>query len=639
MRGFIRIRTLTVAALSLGLVLMFTSCSDDDTPAKDSAVPDTTQPDLGTPDAPVTDTGEPDGPAVQGKKLIILHTNDLHDHLMGMPNADYKPASTGDGTLGGFARLAARIKAERAAAGTDPVLLLDSGDFLMGTLFGWLAITDAPIMMLMQEMGYDATTLGNHEFEWGSKALAGFIGAAVKGGYKVPIVASNTVFDATDAGDDELEALQKSGAIVTKVVKTLDNGLKVGIFGLMGDSAATLAAAGKPVTWSKLADAAKPIIKELREQDKVDVVVCLSHSGTDETGKGEDADLAKDAPGIDVIISGHTHKELAKPVKVGDTLIVQTGKNTKKLGRLTLTVPDGGGKPVQTDYKLLALDDTVKGDAAIQTKIDDHIKKIDAVLAPAKLAYNAVVAETAFDLSFPYFSETPLGNVVTDAFVTVHNKLNPTEPADCAMEAGGYIRDAIEKGKTGQLWLADVYRAVPLGVGPDKKPGTSLVTAYFNGKDIKAAAELVPLAEGPLLNSQVYYLQVSKEVQIEYIMGGLPSISVKKVTIGGQDVKFTDTTKCYKVVINLFVAEMLSLVSSATSGLLKIEPKEKDCTTLITDWTTRIVDADPTTTTIEELKAWQAVVQYLAAFPDTDGDKIPDVPQSYAKTQNRIVGK
>jgi len=636
MRGFERICTLAVA-LSLA-PLHVAGCSDDTTPTKDSAVPDTGQPDMGAPDAPVADTGGPDGPVVQGKKLVILHTNDLHDHLMGMPNADYQPASTGDGTLGGFARLAARIKAERAAAGNDPVLLLDSGDFLMGTIFGWLSITDAPTMMLMHEVGYDATTLGNHDFEWGSKALAGFIGAALKGGYKVPIVASNTVFDAKDPGDDELEALKTSGAIVTKLVKTLDNGLKVGLFGLMGKEAADLSLAGKPVTFADQVDTAKAMIKELREQDKVDVVICLSHSGTDEKGVGEDADLAKLAPGIDVIISGHTHKELPQPVKVGDTLIVQTGKNTKKLGKLNLTVPDGK-TPVQTGYTLVALDDKVKGDAAIQTKIDDYVKKIDAALAPAKLAFNAVVAETTFDLSFPYFSETPLGNVVTDAFVTVHNKLNPTEPADCAIEAGGYIRDAIEKGKTGQLWLADVYRAVPLGVGPDKKPGTSLVTAYFNGKDIKAAAELVPLAEGPMLESQVYFLQVSKEMQIEYVKGGIPTTAVKSVKIGGQDVSFTNTTKCYKIVINLYVAELLSLVSSATSGMLKIEPKEKDCSTLVTDWSTRIIDADPTTAGVQELKAWQALVQYLAAMPDTDGDKIPDVPQSYATTQNRIVGK
>jgi 5'-nucleotidase len=626
-------------AVILAIPLVVIACSDDDKPVPDSAVPDSgLDGDSGT-------DGAADAPSPQEQKLVILHTNDLHEHLMGFgPNADYTPASTGDGTKGGIARLAAKIKAERAAA-TAPLLLLDSGDFLMGSIFTWLDADKAPTMMLLQDLGYDAVTLGNHEFDWSLAGLVLFLDAAVKAGFKVPIVASNLKFDASDPGDDKLEALVISGTIVTKLVKTLDNGLKVGIFGVMGDEAATLSAeATKPLTFDSakdaVADVAKAMIKELREQDKVDLVICLSHSGIKDDGSGEDKLLAADAPGIDVIISGHSHHKLTSPVEVGETLIVQTGKYGEALGRLELTLEEG--RVVSHTYELIELDDQVKGDDEVQKKVDGYIQDLDDLLKPAQLTYKTVIAETAFDLAYPhyrdeYFTETILGNVVTDAYLQVYNTLNPTEPADCSIESQGTLRDPVFKGKTGKLWLADIYRAVPLGVGPDGKPGYPLVTFYLHGQDLKSAAELLLLSQG-MLDLPPFFLQVGG-MQIEYQGGGVPTMSVTSIKIGGQEVDLADKTKCYKVVTNYLLAESLGLVADATQGLLKVEAKDKDCTTAITDMSQRIVDADPAAPGLQELKPWQALVTYMQSFPDTNSNQIPDVPSSYSQLQGRIVAK
>jgi len=630
-----------LAASALALALLWAvGCSDDDKPTPDSAVPDSTV-DSQTPDAgdgAVSDIA-PDGPAGATHKLIILHTNDIHAQLEGLaPNADYTPATTGDdATLGGIARLAAKIKSERSAAGSTPLLLLDSGDFTMGSLFGWLDTTKAPEMSLLQAMGYDAVTLGNHEFEWTSKALAAFIGAGVTNGFKVPIVQSNMVFDATDPADDALEAFTKDGTIVKKLIKTLPDGLKVGLFGIMGKDAAELAAPGKPVTFEEMITASKKMIKELRDQDKVDLVICLSHSGIETTASGEDGELAAKAPGIDVIISGHSHTKLDQPIKVGDTLIVQTGKYGRYLGKLELEV--SGGKIAKSTYALLPIDDSIQGDSAIQQQIDGYKQEIDALLQPAGLAYDKVIAETTFDVTFPYFQETLLGNLITDAYLKVYNTLNPTAPADAAIEAGGVIRDEIMKGKTGELWLADVYRALPLSVGPDQKPGTPLVALYLNGKDLKAAAELMALAQG-MLSSQVYFLQFGG-MQVEYAKAGFPTMAVSSIKIGDplQAVDPTDTTKCYKILTNLYLAQMMSLASSASGGMLKIEAKESDCQTVVTDPATHLVDADPTTAGVQELKAWQALVQYISSFPDTNSNSIPDIPSAYSQLQDRIIAK
>ena len=130
------------------------------------------------------------------------------------PEIDYTPASPNDdATRGGMARLAAAIggaKASAAAAGT-PVLLLDAGDFMMGTPFELLATVASPELAMMHALGYDATTIGNHELDWTPHGLAGILQAAVTNNVTFPILSSNMNFSATDPADDELAALASAG--------------------------------------------------------------------------------------------------------------------------------------------------------------------------------------------------------------------------------------------------------------------------------------------------------------------------------------------------------------------------------------------------------------------------------------------
>src|SRR5690349_10605925 len=132
-----------------------------------------------SPAPPATGGGAGAGAA---QKLVILHTNDLHSHLQGFgPEQDYTPLDVDDDeTVGGAARLAAAIGAARAQAAKDetPVLLLDAGDFMMGTLFELLGTQAAPELSLLQALDYDAVTLGNHEFDWTPRGLAGILAAA-----------------------------------------------------------------------------------------------------------------------------------------------------------------------------------------------------------------------------------------------------------------------------------------------------------------------------------------------------------------------------------------------------------------------------------------------------------------------------
>jgi 5'-nucleotidase / UDP-sugar diphosphatase len=140
------------------------------------------------------------------KRLTIIHTNDLHSHLLGhSPNIDYTPETVNDDeTLGGWARIATVIKGEKQAR-DHPVLVLDAGDFLMGTLFHMISREEAVELVLMKEMEFDLTTLGNHEFDLKPEGLSRILRAAESKGGMPQIIASNLIFDPTEKADDTLE--------------------------------------------------------------------------------------------------------------------------------------------------------------------------------------------------------------------------------------------------------------------------------------------------------------------------------------------------------------------------------------------------------------------------------------------------
>jgi 5'-nucleotidase len=450
-------------------------------------------------------------------------------------------------------------------------------------------------------------------------------------------------FSATDPGDDDLEKFKTAGLIKTKLVKTV-GGLKVGIIGLLGQNATLISALKAPLNFSGIAGASAAAVMDLRQNDKVDLVIALSHSGIDPMGAGEDRALADDptvnaAGGIDVIISGHTHDVLQMPVHTGKTWIVQTGAYGRNLGEMHLTATKSStGTSLAVDqYRLLPIDDSVAGDATTQARVDGYISAIDGLLMPAGLSYKKVLGETSADIGAAPYVETGIGDLVADAYLAVTKSLQPTAPPVIAIDASGDIRDDIKKGKTGQQWLADLFRVQPLGIGPtDHKPGYPLVTFYVNGKDIVAGLELSAGAKS--LKSSDYFLQVAG-MTVTWKESDPLFSRVSSVKIGDTAVDLMDTTTCYKMVTNIYVAGLLGLVKNLMGGTREVVAKEQDCKTPIADLTTHIVDGNPATPEVEELKEWQALVGFVSKLPDSTGNSIPDIPATYgaAASPPRIV--
>src|SRR5262249_9503615 len=142
-----------------------------------------------------------------------------------------------------------------------------------------------------------------------------------------------------------------------------------------------------PLTFEDIATAAARVVKDLRDNDKVDVVIALSHSGINSSGVGEDQVLATKVPDIDVIVSGHTHDVLTAPVKVGKTLIVTAGAYGEHLGQLELSATPGTPGVSLDKYTLVDIDDKTMGNATTQAGIDAYIAGLDTALQPGGLAY------------------------------------------------------------------------------------------------------------------------------------------------------------------------------------------------------------------------------------------------------------
>lgn len=255
------------------------------------------------------------------KHLEVLHTNDTHSCIMPLnPNL----ADTAVAGRGGFLRRVAMIKEERAK--NPDLLLIDSGDFSQGSPFYTMFKGDVEVG-LMNLMGYDAVTIGNHEFDFGLENMARIFKMA-----KFPVVCANYDFTGTC-----VEGLVKPYVIIKR------NGLKIGLFGLSPQLEGLVDLSKcKGVTYLDPIEVGNRVAAELKHDKRCDVVICVSHLGwlrPDEMGDQKVLASSKD---IDLVLGGHSHsyfKDL-RYVNNADGKAVpvdQNGKNAMYVGKLTLS--------------------------------------------------------------------------------------------------------------------------------------------------------------------------------------------------------------------------------------------------------------------------------------------------------------
>jgi 5'-nucleotidase len=579
------------------------------------------------------------------KMLTIIHTNDMHSHVLGAPpNIEYTPSMTGDDdTIGGWARIATVINDVKKNR-QNTVLVLDAGDFLMGSLFHMLSREQAYELRLMKIMGYDMVTLGNHEFDLKPQGLARILTTAYRHKQLPPIVFSNAVFSPQSNEDDDLEKLFAQGIVQPYQVLEKD-GLRIGFFGLMGNDAAEVAPFADPVTFADPIAAAQRMVAKLREDEKVDLVICLSHSGlSKDKDRSEDEILAKEVNGIDIIISGHTHTKTAGALQVNDTIIVQAWEYGKQLGVLDIVYSDG--HVALKAYRFVNIDDTIEGDPKISNQIEQFEHQITRhVLDGDGLTFRKVIAQTDFDL-YLELDESNIGNLIADAIRwSIHRYADdpdsPDNNVDVAVISNGVIRDPIVRGKSGKITVCDAFRSIPLGIGFDEAQtmGYPLLTFYLYPSELKKALEILTSIY-PLKGSD-YFLQASG-VRFTYNPHRMIFDRITEIWLGNEETGYekldysSSNDTLLRIAADIYNSTFLKIIGNFTWQILEIVPKDRNGNP-IKDLKTMRVDADKHQPGIQELKEWKAVIDYIRQLPDTDDDGIANIPEKYKGKLGRNI--
>jgi 2',3'-cyclic-nucleotide 2'-phosphodiesterase (5'-nucleotidase family) len=563
--------------------------------------------------------------------FTILQTSDVHHHATGYgPQSDYTPLDTSDrdGVLGGYARIAALVQGIRsdAAARGESVLLFDSGDFTMGTTYDLTASAPAAFRFL-DALGYDAVTLGNHEFDWALQGLGDLIAAARQSGFEVPIVASNLITDPQDAGDDDIEALIADNVVVASKLIEISSEVQVGVLGVLGPDADSVAPLNEPVTFNQEYAFLQSKVDELKAAG-ADIVILLSHSGVLDDGTGEDVEIAENVTGIDIIASGHTHTATTAALINGasNTIIFSPGGYGAYVSKLDIRFSQAQHRIIGHEFELLRVDDTVAGDQSMHNLVLSYQPVIDEALAALGVSADTVISKIGFDLEKQPIQETGFGDLVADAIRMAATDLDTAaDPYDLSVIASGVIRDNLYQGLSGRILFSDVYNALPLGFSPygDAAPGYPLMSVYVTAAEIRNICE-ISASGAPLLGDD-YYLNVSG-IRYDYNPANALFARVTAVylspdmnsTTAGAPLDLADEATLYHVAVNRYLLEMMDLT---TSFGIPVIAKDSSGNPLTPSNYPRIdVSADAG---VQELKEWMALSYYLESFYPATGAGVP----------------
>jgi len=567
--------------------------------------------------------------AAPGTTVDIVFTHDTHSHL----NTFTTMVDGLETELGGFARMNTLIEAQRAQ--NPDTLVIDGGDFSMGTLIQTVFETQAAELRMLGYLGCDVTTLGNHEFDYRSKGLANMLTSAQASGDAVPaMVVCNVDWDTMEAeglteGQQRLkDAFDAYGVSDYTVLEKGD--VDIAVVGVFGKDALACA----PTCELKFEDpieAVKQTVADIKANEDVDMIVCVSHSGTwEDESKSEDELLAKAVPDLDLILSGHTHTEIEEPIQHGSTYVVSCGEYGKNLGELTLT-QQADGRWAMSAYELIPITSDIAVHAATQQTIDSFMDTVDTdylarfgYTKDQVLAENDIVFSTQKDLENIH-EEHNLGDIIADAYVyAVENAADyDGVPVDLAVVPSGTVRDTYARG---DITVEQVFNSFSLGIGADGVPGYPLISVYLTGREIRTAAEIDASVSDFMTTARLYCSGLNFTYNPHRLL--LNKVTDVCLEDDGQRVALEDD-KLYRIVADLYSGQMLSAVTDMSYGVLSIVPKYADGTP-ITDFEDVIITENG-----RELKAWDSIARYMASFSDTDGDGIANVPAYYSTTHGR----
>ncbi len=447
----------------------------------------------------------------QQRDLTILYSNDLHAHL----EPHKVPWVSETRLVGGFANIATLVKREKAA--NPYTVYFDAGDYFTGPYISSLTKGEA-IIDAMNYLGLDAACVGNHEFDHGwQNAREQFKKA------KFPILNGN-IFE---KGTDKLH--WNNPYIIKKV-----NGIRIGVIGMHGKFAFYDTTSDEMIQGVDARDEEVYLRRYITElKDKADIIVLLIHEGIpgrQSTTRAKDVarnlqrdiELAKNVPGIDIIVTGHAHQGTPQPLVSNGTIIVSTDAYTIELGKLEITYDKKADKVTSFKNTLNYLyDDEVPDD-------EQMVKVIGKWKDKLKQITDEVVTTSPAALTRSYGEESNMGDMVADAMLNAHPEY------DFAVTNSGGLRQDIDAGV---VRVGDLISAFPF-------PNT-IVQLQMKGVDMRAIFE-----HGAGLTNGI--LQVSKGVEVVYDESKPIGSRIVKCNINGVPL---DDGKTYKVLTSNFLAD------------------------------------------------------------------------------------
>ena len=567
--------------------------------------------------------------AGEGDKVDLLFTSDLHSNVI-----SYEEMVDGQlKNVGGFARLKTYI--DKRKAENEDILILDCGDEVMGGLTQALIDTEAVELRLLSQFGYDVITVGNHEFDYGAKALSDMYSIVADKEAKRPaFVSCNIDWSKTDEYTNTVrEGLEKYGCSDYVILNR--NGVKIAVTGCLGIDAIKCSPTCE-LTFINYIDGVKNTVKKIKETENPDMIICLSHSGTGPVlGDTEDEILAKEVPDLDVIVSGHTHTVIKENTKIGDTNILSCGAYSLYTGDMSFT-RNSKGRWDCTRYDLILMDESIEEDASVLAYMDEVNPIIDSQVlndygmkATDVLAVNGIVFENEQE-ALDRHEEMRLCNLLSDSYRYAANQTQQgnDHPFDIAVVPSGTVRDTFLPSN---LTVNDAFCTLSLGKGPDDNVGYPLVSLYLTGAEVRTIAEVDASISDLMTTARLYTSGLAMEYNPKrMILSKVVDVWLTPAFLEDSRVELQND-KLYRIVTDSYSMSMLGAVTDMSKGILSVVPKDENGKPIEDPLDCIIYDANG-----NELKAWKAVCDYLTSFSKNE-QGISEVPEYYRTTQNRKV--
>ena len=571
-----------------------------------------------------------------GKTVDIMFTSDIHSYL------DSYTVETDDGKvqeIGGMARLSTVIQNQKAV--NPDTLLIDGGDIAIGTLYQTLYASEAIEFRMLGALGFDATTLGNHDFDYSVDKLCDmFENAAAKSDYLPAFVVSNIDWTADNEDTKNIyESASKAGLAEYIVVDKGD--VKIAIFGIFGKEATTDSPTLTLTVMDQI-ETAKAMVQKIKQNEDVDMIVCISHSGINaDVDKSEDEQLAMAVPEIDVILSAHCHLLCPEPIQHGDTWILGAGCYGEYTGLCSLTQKEDG-RWIMDKYELIHMDESIPEDPEIKNMVEGYNELVNSeYLAQFGFTMDQVLATSDFSMESVndmYYVHTDhhLGNFMSDAYryAVLQTSYGQENHPDIAVVPTGTVRGTFTAG---DITVADAFNTYSLGMGFDGEVGYPLVMFYFNGSEVKMIPEIDASLSSLMVTARLYCSGLSYKIGTKRMLLNKAYDIVYNPNLMSEESEQIDDDRLYAVVTDMYTAQMLGSVSRVSKGLIKLTPKYSDGTELESDengykWENVVLYNDAGS----ELKTWCAIADYLQSFEKND-EGISVIPQYYNEYHGRKV--